>query len=502
MMRALRLSRFSALVLLGALVLGGGCASDKGAEGGVKKRTPPDEPWRKDRPAAGEAPDVKLPKFESATLKNGLTLIVAEEHTLPIVDVRLVVRAGTSLDKAKDAGLAQLAYDMLDEGAEKMDALALADAIATIGTSVSIGAGRDAGAMSMQVLKRNLEEAVRLMSLMATKPRFTKDDFERVRARHLSSLTRRAGNPRAVAGDVADATAFGSDHPYGQLSQGTAETVGKLRVSSAKRFWQSHAGPKNAALVFAGDVTLDEAKELANKMFGKWRSRAKAPKPPKDPAAAEATALRLVDFPGTPQTVVYFMRPMIKAGDPDEDALTVMNQILGGMFSSRLNLNLREDKGWTYGAFSFLAPRVGVGSFGAGAGIKTEHTADATSEFLKEFGALASDGVKDEAELQAAKDNAIKSLPGRFETISAMSSAAAALWSQGRPMDYYVGLPERLTAITAEDVKRVADKALKKDGMTIVFVGDKKVIGGPLGKLELGELVQVDATGAPIKADQ
>jgi zinc protease len=140
-----------------------------------------------------------------------------------------------------------------------------------------------------------------------------------------------------------------------------------------------------------------------------------------------------------------------------------------------------------------------VGVYGAGAGIKAEHTAAATGEFLKEFAALAKDGLKDDAELKAAKDNAIKSLPGRFETVAAMSGAAAGLWAEGRALDYYTTLPDKLGAVTADDVKRVAGRALTKEGLTVVFVGDKSVVADPLNKLELGEIVQVDATGAPIK---
>ena len=186
-------------------------------------------------------------------------------------------------------------------------------------------------------------------------------------------------------------------------------------------------------------------------------------------------------------------------GDPDEPALLVFNQVLGGMFSSRLNLNLREAKGWTYGAWSAVDPRAGVGPFQAGAGVKTEHTADALAEVFKEFDALKSEGVRGDAELNAAKANYVKSLPGRFETLGDLASAASSLFMYELPMDYYATLPDRISAVTADDVKRVAERALVKDDMAIILVGDKAAIEEGVNGLGLGELLVVDPYGQPIK---
>lgn len=486
---------------LGVGLVSAGCTSSKKSvkdESASTARVPPNEPWRSERPAPGPTPEVKLPTFEKATLKNGLTVLVAREHALPIVEVAMVVRGGGLRESAREAGLAALTYDMLDEGAGTLDALALADAIAALGTSVNVWSGREAGGLGMQLLKRNLDEGMELLSLMVQKPRFENDDFERIKARHLSSLKSKSGNPRAVASDVFALTMYGEQHAYGWPSSGTEQTVAKLNARRAKRFWSDIAGPKAAALVFAGDITLDEATALAEQHFGKWRGRAQPPKAPKDPKPMGETALRLVDFPGTPQTVVVVGRPLVKKGDPDEPALVVFNQVLGGMFSSRLNLNLREAKGWTYGAWSAVEPRSGMGPFQAGAGIKTEHTAEAISEVLKEFEALKTSGVRDDAELNAAKANFVKSLPGRFETLGDLASAAGGLFIHDLPMDYYAALPDRISAVTAEDVQRVAERALVKDDMAIILVGDKDAIEADVKGLGIGDLVVVDAHGKPL----
>lgn len=496
MKRKIILSLFTSLALLASA-----CSSSQSnvREEGVKPRVPPNEPWRSERPAPGEAPEVKPPAFQKTTLKNGLTVIVAEEPALPIVEVAVVMRGGSLTESAREAGLASITYDMLDEGAGDMDALALADAIAALGTSASVYSSRESGGLSMQLLKRNLDDGVGLLSLMVQKPRFDNADFERVKARHLSGLKSKSGDPRAVASDVFALTMYGDQHVYGWPSSGTEQTMAKLNARRAKKFWADTTGPKAAAIVFTGDITLDEATKLAEEHFGKWRGRAQAPKAPKDPKALGKTTLRLVDFPGSPQTVVVLGRPLVKKGDPDEAALLVFNQLLGGMFTSRLNLNLREAKGWTYGAWSVVDPRAGLGPFQAGAGVKTEHTADAVAEFFKEFEALRSAGVKSDEELSSAKANYVKSLPGRFETLGDLSSAASTLFMYDLPMDYYTALPDRITAVTAEDVKRVAERALVKDDMALILVGDKAAIEEGIKGLSLGDLVIVDTHGQPVK---
>lgn len=486
------------LALLGLLVPGlvvSACTGSKEnvRADGTKQRTPPDEPWRQNRPPPGEAPEVKLPVFQRAQLKNGLTVLLAEEHSLPIVDMQVVVLAGSVVEKPDEAGLSALTFDMLDEGAGDYNALSLADAFAKLGTNVHVSSGRESGVLSLDVLKRNADAGLELLSLMVQRPTFSSDDFERVRERHLSQLVQRAGQPGAVASDVFSLSAYGRTHPYGQPSDGTVETVQKLNARRAKKFWTDHVAPSNAAVVFAGDLTLDEAKALAEKHFGKWKGRAQRPKAPGEPGATKLS-IHVVDFPGAPQTVVRIGRPVLTKGDPDEPAFELMNQILGGMFSSRLNMNLREAKGWTYGAFSVAQAMRVKGPVLAGAGIKTEHTAAAVSEFFKEFARLSAESITEE-ELAAAKANYIKSLPGLFETVGAMGGAASALFVYDLPMDYYAKLPERIEAVTADDVKRAAERALVKDEMVVVLVGDAATIEPGLKELGLAEIVRVSPTG-------
>lgn len=488
-----------------ALALACGLAGTLGACAGSKaqtketqaSRTPPDEPWRKERPPSGPTPEVKLPAYQKAVLENGLTVLLAEEHSLPIVDVRVVTLAGSSHEGPEEAGLAALTYDMLDEGAGEYNALTLADAFAKLGTRLEVQSGREAGIVGLGVLKRNADEALRLLSLVVQKPTFGNDDFGRVKERHLSGLKQRLGQPDAVAADVFSLLAYGKRHPYGTPHPGTPDTVEKLTARRAKRFWSEHVGPATTAVIFAGDLTLDEAKALAEEHFGQWKARVRHPKPPADPEARKGLLISLIDFPGTPQTVVRIGRPVVKKGDPDEHAFEVFNQILGGMFSSRLNMNLREDKAWTYGAFSGVEPRRALGPVVAGANIQSEHTAAALKEFFAEFQKLRAETVTEE-ELRAAKDNFIKSLPGKFETVGGMTSAAVPLFVYELPLDDYATLPERIEAVTADDVRRVAERALVDDQMVVVLVGDASKIEAEVKALGLGEVVRFSPDGTPL----
>lgn len=483
------------VVMLAMATLLGACATQQNSmrDEGPKLREPPDEPFRAERPAAGADVPPQLPVFQKAELKNGVSIYLAENHALPIVDIQVLIRAGSLLDPNGQYGTSSLAFDMLDEGAGSYDAITLADAFARLGTQVGTGSGREIGWLGTGLLKRNVDAGLDLMATMVRKPTFGRDDFDRVKERRLSMLKQRAGQPNAVAEDVFGVSAYGSKHPYGRNPLGDATSVSKLSNKKLKAFWKKNAVPGNTALVFAGDLTMEEAKALGEKHFGKWKGRAKKAKAPKSPAAPKLST-QIVDFPGAPQTVVRVGRPVLKKGDPDEAAFAIMNQVLGGMFSSRLNMNLREDKGWTYGVYSTVNPMRIEGPVVAAAGIKTAHTAAALGEFFAEFDKLRNEPIS-QKELNAAKSNYVRSLPGRFETIGATADAAGPLFVFDLPLDYYATLPEKIEAVSVEDVQRVAAKALNKENLLIVLVGDEKTIAPTLEGVELGEVQRLDANG-------
>jgi predicted Zn-dependent peptidase len=483
--------------LLAFVVVGTGCATGKDARGSGSVREPPNEPWRATRPSAGPPAVTPLPNFQKAELKNGLTLIVVEDHALPTIDASLVVRAGAALD-GREGGLALLTWDLVDEGAGTFNAAGLDVAFADIGTQVASNGGREQGSIDARFLKQHADKALELLSLVVQKPTFSQGDFDRLKKLHVDSLKAKEGDPETIAWQALTARIYGADHAYGQPADGTTATVEKLRLASAKRFWNDHVGPKAAALVLVGDITLDEARPLVEKHLGKWRGGGKGTKAPPAPRARTGLQIVVVDFPGAPQTLVRVGRALLAAGDADEPAAVVMNQVLGGMFSSRLNLKLREEKQWAYGAFSEFEPRLGPGPFFVGADVQTPATVDAVVEILAQLDAMKTSGVTD-AELALGRAAYAKSLPALFSLAPQQVAVAGQLFTLGLPVDHHAKLIDAVNAITAEQVKAAAEKAIVRDDLVVVLVGDRASFGAALAEKNLGTVTFLNKDGSPAK---
>ena len=459
------------------------------------QRTPPDEPWRATRPPAGPLADFKLPVFQKAELKNGLTLYVVEEHGLPMITAGVVVRAGSAAEGPKEAGLAGLAWDLLDEGAGTMNAAALANEFGKLGSRVTTTSEREYGVVLVELLKKNTDPGIDLLATIVKKPTFAQADFDRVRAQRMAQLKEREGEPDAIAESVLEAQEYGVEHPYGHDEQGTTASLEKINRARVQKFWLDNAGPKNAALVIAGDITLDDAKALAEKHFGKWAGLAHAPKAPADPKPRAGLKVALVDVPGAPQSVIRAGRAAMARGDPDEGAMIVFNEILGGSFSSRLNLKLREEKQWTYGAASGVDMRLGKGPFGVMTDVQAPNTVDAVSEILAQFETMKTGGVTPD-EVARAKDGYVKSLPSVLGLPTSQVFAAASLFTYNLGNDYWDRRIEAVKAVKPEDVKRMAEKVLVKDDMVVVVVGDKATVEPKLKAL--GEVDYFNRDGTEV----
>ncbi|MBN2360529.1 MAG: insulinase family protein, partial [Deltaproteobacteria bacterium] len=306
---------------------------------------PASEAWRATPPRAGALPKLVIPTIQQATLPNGLTVLVSEQHQLPFISVQAAFRAGAALDPENQPGLANLVYEMLPEGTGKRDAVALADAFGDLGSRLGEFVGDDGGGLHFAVLSRNLDPAVGLLAEVVQRPRFDAKDFERRQKKVLADLVRSLGDPMYLAFDAAGGEIFGATHPYGHSTGGTMASVKALKVEDVKRFYAANVGPRTAALVFAGDITLQQARKLAQKHFGKWKGKARPPQAPAAPAAEPRSRVVVVAKPGLEQTVLAAGRPGIARGDGDEWPLELATSVFGGMFTSRLNMNLREDKG-------------------------------------------------------------------------------------------------------------------------------------------------------------
>ena len=460
-----------------------------------QRRVVPDEPWRQARPPAGPVPDLKLPTTQRAELKNGLDLLVVEDHTLPVVTARLVVRVGAAQDASKDPGLAALAWELLDEGAGALNQLALANAVAQLGAALTTECSLESGAAQIEIASAKTEAGLKLLASVVTRPAFATADVERARDQALARLAERQADAGAVAEALALALIYGSEHAYGHDRAGTVEALGKVSSLKLKTFWSTYAAPHNAALILSGDITLEQAKALANKTFGAWTGGGRAPKAPPEPSTRTAITIASVDFPGATQTVVRIGRAGLASSDADLPALMVLTNVLGGLRSSRLAGKLREEKQWASSLQLAQLEALGRGPWLLRADVDTAAVGDVVAEVLAQVDAIKS-GITDE-ELARAKDGWVHSLPGQRGGAGDWTRSLGAAYAQGFDRARRAQVAAAGRAVTADDVKRVAGQVLVKDDLVVVVAGDRATITTSLKAKGLPDALQFGRDGYP-----
>lgn len=464
-----------------------------GGAGGEGASINDDEPWRFEMPTPGPARLVELATPASTTLPNGLTLILNERSGVPIVAANLVFKTGSDANPLDKVGLASFVGAMLDEGTATRGALEIADEVASLGATLSTGSTMDATTVRAQSLLKNFEATLGLMADVVLRPSFPAEEIERQRMSRLSDLAQGRDDPGQVAGEVMAAALYGPRHPYGYTETGTESSVQGLMRDDMVAFWRQHFVPGNAALVVAGDISMGALRALADKAFAGWEGSAAAPV---TLGAAETTAARVivVDKPGSPQTLLRVAGIGAARSSPDFRALQVMNLALGGLFSSRINMNLREEHGYSYGAFSTFVFRRGAGPFVVGAGVRTDATALSVTEIFKEIGGIVAAPMGGE-ELRKAKDSMVNSLPGAFETGLDAVGNFSNIFVYDLGLDYYTQYAGQVNAVTAAQALDVAQRYLVPDRLVVIAVGDRAVIEGDLTALDLGDVEFRDAQG-------
>ncbi|HLQ66480.1 MAG TPA: pitrilysin family protein [Candidatus Limnocylindrales bacterium] len=465
---------------------------------GTETKAESAEPWRNTVPTAGPVSRAALPTPKRFTLPNGLQVYLVEAHNLPVVATNLVFRSGSAADPKTSPGLAGFTASMLDEGTDKMDALTIANKVQALGATLNTGTTADGSNANVRALKQNARPALGILSDVVLTPAFPEKEIDRIRNDRLTALLQQRDQPFQTAIRVMNASLYGPTHPYGHTALGTEESIKKISRDDLTTFYKSSYSPKNAALVMVGDLTEAEARKLAVEAFGGWKGGETPSSIPAEGAVAQSRVI-IVDKPGSPQTAVLAGQMGVARSNPDYEKLDVMNTVLGGLFSSRINLNLREDKGYSYGAFSFIGQNRGVGPVMAGAAVRADVTGPSVDEVLKEVTKMRDAGVTD-AELTMAKDSMVRSLPANFETTFSTAGTMAQIYLYDLPLDYYQTLPARVDAISRDDVGAVAKKYLTPDRMLIVAVGDKKLIEPQISKLSLGTIAYRDADGNEIAA--
>jgi zinc protease len=451
--------------------------------------TPPEDPnaFRQQPPKPGEPPELVLPKFEQAKLDNGLTVLVSTRKELPLVFVGVAFAAGGSRDPKDKGGLADITYKMMLEGAAGRDTLALDQAFQDLGVSPLVSTNPDGAFIGVRVLKRNANKALALLSDVVRKPNFAQKDFERRKKLQLAELVRAMGSPGFLAQQFYLQAVFGPEHPYGHPVSGLPATVESVTLGDVKSFYQRNVGPGAAALVMTGDITLEEAVALAKQSFGAWKGSATSPPVPPTPLVPARQQVLFVPKPGLDQTVIVMGRPGIAVGHPDEYALELAMTVFGGFFGSRLNMNLREEKGYSYGARASVDPRLGVGPLTASSAVRQDVTGPALDEFFREMKGIRERPIT-QKELEAAREGLIRAIPGEFESVEGLGASAAQLFFMRRPLDEYARTVRGLEKATPAEVQRVAEAYLEPEAIQVVLVGDPEVIQQQVGKLNLGKL--------------
>ncbi len=449
------------------------------------------ESWRAQRPTVGDPRPPVLPTFEKSVLSNGMALYVAVEDALPLVSFRVVLKGGSTQDPPGKDGLTSLTFDMLEEGAGDLDALAFSDRVADLGAGFGAGASRDQGGVGVSGLTRNAEDMLALMADAVLRPRFAPKDFDRLKEKTIADLTRRRGSPQGLAPEYLPALIYGTDHPYGHPITGTLETVRTLTLDDAKTQYGRLFAPRHAALIAVGDVKLDEVKALAEKTFGSWKNKGADLAPVPARAAQARTRILVVNKAPSAQTVAFLGRPIFGRGHPDEFPVRLANAVFGGSFSSRLNMNLREAKGYTYGANSIADFRANVGQLLTYAALRQDVTAAGLKEFFLEIEGLTKRPPTPE-EVSEAKNGAVRSLTGRFQSIQATASAASGLFVYDLPLDYFARLPSQYEQASLEAIRQAAKHYFVTDQMQVLLVGDAKAVVPKLKAAGLGPVEVVE----------
>lgn len=446
-------------------------------------------------PPAMELEPLEFPPFQEATLRNGLTVLVVEDHKLPIVSVRLSIRAGSRDDAPGSEGLASMVGELLTKGTERRTAEQIAEEIETVGASIFANAGYDFFSVFSTVLTNDVELAFDLMSDITLNSTFPGEELELARTRMLSGLRLEKSNPGALASRYFFETVYG-DHPYGR--QPTEESVETLTQEAVAAWASTYLRSEGALLVLAGDVSLADGRRLAERFFGSWTGEPPTVDVPAPPGP-RPTEILLVHRPGSVQSNIRVGNLALQTGDDRFYAATVGNKILGGGTDARLFMILREEKSWTYGAYSGLARRLDRGYFQANTEVRTSVTDSALTELLYQLRRLRTEPVTPE-ELEAAKGYLVGSFPLSIQTPQQIAGQAASVKLLGLGEDYLRTYRQRLDAVTAPQILQAARAVIKHDSAVVVVVGDGQALYDKLTPIAPVRIIDVD--GEPMTTDE
>lgn len=465
------------------------------------KTTPSTVDRSKGLPEMGEPAAAKFPDLQKATLKNGMKVILAKREGVPTVGMNMVFDAGHSADKADKAGAATLAMGMMDEGTKGKSALEINEQLQILGASLGTGADADASYVTMNTLKPTLDASLDLYADVILNPAFPKDEFDRQKNQRLAQIQREKSNPVSMAFRVVPKILYGEGHPYSLPSSGYEKTVQDMTREDLVGYYNNWIKPNNATLVVVGDINMDELLPKLEKRFAGWQ---KGSVPKKDVGKAKdmATAkgkLYLMDRPESQQSVIVAGHLIDPYGQISEIAKTTAINVLGGEFTSRVNMNLREDKHWSYGAFTFVNDYKGNRPLVTYAPVQTDKTKESVQEIMKELKGYVGDNPVTKEEFDKTTKNTILQLPGQWETSNAVLSSVVEQVKYDLPDNYFKTYDSKVRNLTLPEVQQLSKKIVRPGDLTFFIVGDKEKILPGLKELGFDEIIIVDADGNPIQ---
>ncbi|MGH8462347.1 MAG: M16 family metallopeptidase [Stenotrophobium sp.] len=454
-------------------------------------------------PDTGAPPVLKLPPLQRTSLSDGLKVVLAERHDSPVVQMNLIVDAGYAADSLATPGTAKLALAMIDEGTKTRNALQIAARADELGADIGTGSTLDTSYISLNAITSRLPDSLALFSDILLNPTFPDAELARLKPQFLAAIKREQATPYGIASRIYPRLIYGAGHAYSNplSGNGTAASIEALTTTQLRAFYQRWVRPDNATLLVVGDIGMAQLKPMLEQRFGNWRAPDE-PLPKKNLVNVSLPSkprVFLVNRTGAEQSLILAAEVSPPRNDPDHIAMVTLNTILGGNFVSRMNMNLREDKHWAYGAFTVLANAKGQSPFFVYAPVQTDKTAESMQEALKELDGIIGKKKPTADEIHYAKNSIVLSLPGENETTSDIAGSYSNILTYDLPDNYYNDLVGEVSALTPAQLDAAADKLIHPDALTWIVVGDLSKIEAPIRKLDLGEVTVLDSDGNVVK---
>ena len=461
------------------------------------KSAPTDSALRKSVAPVGPPPVAKFPPLQRTSLANGMKIVLAERTSIPIVLFNMQFDAGFAADQFGAPGTARLAMDMLDEGTKTRNAMAISEELALLGANLGTGSGLDMSSVSLSALKSNLDASLNIFADVILNPSFPKEDFGRLQKQTVAAIQREKSQPIQMGLRILPRLLYGANHAYGNpfSGSGTEESVGKMTREDMVKFHGTWIKPNNATLIIVGAISIDEIKPKLEKLFKNWKQGSVPRKNISNVELAKKPVVYLMDKPGALQSIVFAGHVAPPKNNPDEIAIEAMNTLLGGAFTSRINMNLREDKHWSYGAGAFLPGARGQRPYIAYGPVQTDKTKETMVELSKELRDILEKRPATADELAKTQSSLTLELPGSWETMGAVSGSVVSLVNYGLPDDYYATYPDKVRGLTLADISSAAKKVIHPDNLVWVIVGDRSKVEAGIRELGYGDFRMLDANG-------